>query len=847
MTLKKNLSLKNDPVFLIDGSSFLYRAFYAFPDLRRSDGFPTNAIFIVLRILLRLLREQKPVYAAFFMDGKGPTFRNDLYPEYKAQRLKMPEDLAAQIEPLLRGVELMGFKSFVADKVEADDLIAGQAMAQKKYRPVVIMASDKDLRQLLDDDVVMWDPGGKKEVIMTVDDFRKSTGLEPEQWPDYQALVGDSSDNIPGVPGVGPKTASLIMEDYPSLEAIRDNFDELSPKYQKKIRDHLDVIFTYRELTRLKSDTGRAACLDDIAVEPMDLSAFADYLNEFEFKSLLSELRGTNRNKEVRLSLMPPEKKAVSINSGMPDIDEADALGLYSEKGKFVLGVGGAEWEVKSTPEELKKKISGRKTYVFSLKELAWDQAAWLTHPGPGFFDISLAAYLLNTEAREYDSAHIIRAYSGEVDASTRNKGLAALRVGELLEKRIKAAGLESLMQDIEMPLISVLLKMERAGISIDLEAFSGFLEQVKKRLEELTTMIFSLAGKKFNIRSTQQTASVLFEDLGLKSRRKTPKGAYSTSNVVLEAMKKEHPIVARILEYRTLEKLRSTYLEPLPEKIGKDGRLHTTFNQLATATGRLSSSNPNLQNIPIRGEFGPRMRACFTASPGKLLVAADYSQIELRILAHMSQDPNLLESFSRSEDIHTRTAGILFEKDIANVSLDERRKAKTINFGLLYGMGPQKLGRELGITLDEARQFIRIYFSKLDRVRQFYDNIEKYASEKGFVTTIAGRRRLLPDINSRNDNLAQQARRMAINTVVQGSAADVIKMAMLAVDRDEALKNSGAVLILQVHDELLMEVNEAEAREAGQRLAEVMSKVKQFDVPLAVDWGVGKNWAEAH
>ncbi|MFO7727231.1 MAG: DNA polymerase I, partial [Desulfonatronovibrio sp.] len=797
--------------------------------------------------LFKLIREEKPKYAAFFMDGKGPNFRNEIFEDYKAQRLKMPEDLAAQIDPLLEGVRHMGFKTFVSSSVEADDLIASQASTLKKDRPVVIVASDKDLRQLLDDRVVMWDPGGKGETVMTVDDFRQSTGFEPWQWPDYQALVGDSSDNIPGVPGVGPKTAASIMEKFPTLEAIRDHVDELAPKIQKKIQNHLEDIFIYRQLTRLRQDCGQQDITPgDLALESVDYAAFAEFLKKYEFRSLLRELPQSTRKKEIQHSLLsaagPVLRKKV-----IPDFKDKEAAGLYPVENGFILGMGRSEWKVELKPEELQAKLAGSRLYVISFKDLAASQKTWLNPPHPRFFDISLAAYLLNTEARQYDYEHIFRIYSPETGVNKENPGLACLKMGKLLQKKIESAGLKSLMQDLEMPLIPVLLKMEAAGIGIDLNAFSEFLEKVEQRLKELTSEIFSLAGKEFNIRSTQQTAAVLFEDLGLKSKRKTPGGAYSTSNVVLETMKGIHPIVRLILEFRTLEKLRSTYLAPLPDKIGLDGRLHTTFNQLATATGRLSSSSPNLQNIPIRGEFGPRMRACFTSAPGKLLAAADYSQIELRILAHMSKDPNLLDSFSRAEDIHTRTAGLLFEKDISEITTDERRKAKTINFGLLYGMGPQKLSRELTISQDEAKKFIRIYFSKLDRVRKFYDDIEKYASEKGYVTTIAGRRRLLPGINSRNANLVQQARRMAINTVVQGSAADVIKKAMLAVDRDEKLQKLGAVLILQVHDELLIEVDKARAEEAGARLAHVMSTVEEFDVPLLVDWGMGQNWAQAH
>ncbi|WP_045216175.1 DNA polymerase I [Desulfonatronovibrio magnus] len=843
--LREKLSLKGAPVYLIDGSSFLYRAFYAFPDLKRSDGFPTNAIYIVLRILLRLMREEKPGYAALFMDGKGPTFRNEIFQDYKAQRPKMPEDLSVQIEPLLDAVGYLGFKTYVSNGVEADDLIAGQTETLKKDHPVVIVASDKDLRQLLDDQVVMWDPGGKKEVIMTVSDFKKQTGLTPDQWPDYQALVGDKSDNIPGVPGIGPKSASALLADFPSLETIRDDFENIPANFQKKLKDHLEKIFIYRELTRLKKDSQPEIKAHEIRVQPLDNASLTAFLEKFEFRTLLREAGSlAGRKVEKKSSMLAEGQPFVTRKSGLPDLNSVQCAGIVPEGKLLLVGVDSEEWELNSRDQS---DFSGIKKYVFSLKELARIDSEWLESPVSEFFDISLAAYLLNTEAREYDYKHIYRAYSQEISVHKDNKAQAALQLGLLLQKRIADADLLPLLEKLEMPLIPVLLKMERAGIGIDLKEFSEFLEMVKEKLDKLTRDIFAQAGKMFNIRSTQQTATVLFEDLALKPRRKTPGGAYSTSNVVLEAMKGDHPIIELILQYRTFEKLRSTYLEPLPGKVGKDGRLHTTFNQLATATGRLSSSNPNLQNIPIRGEFGPKTRSCFVARAGQMLVSADYSQIELRILAHMSQDPNLLQSFARKEDIHTRTAGLLFEKDIADVNSDERRKAKTINFGLLYGMGPQKMSRELLISLDEAKKFIKIYFSKLEKVRKFYDDIEKTASSKGYVTTIAGRRRLLPDINSRNSNLAQQAGRMAINTVVQGSAADVIKKAMLAVDRDPELRRMGAVLILQIHDELLMEVDQQYAEEAGARLAYVMSSVEKFDVPLEVDWGIGKNWAEAH
>ena len=843
--IREKIEYKKEPVFLIDGSSFLYRGFYAFPDLKRSDGFPTNAIYIVIRMLLKILKEEKPAYMGFFLDGKGPTFRHELYTLYKAQRLRMPEGLSAQIDPLQEAVRILGIPEYTAQGMEADDLIAGYTELFKGEHPVIIVASDKDLKQLLDDHVYLWDPGAKNAQLVNSEGFRRETGIGPEQWPDYQALVGDSSDNIPGVPGVGPKTALSWLKKFATLEELQSGLEELKPREQEKLRKHLEDVFLYRRLTRLNPDCVSGAGLDSLKTRPADTLELLKFLDEYEFKSLKNELPGSPESKAGQGREKGGVQKAPAEKEELPDCRGQD-IGLFPGKDNYLVALEDQEWELaKKLPPV--KRLDQCKKYVFSLKELYRENQEWMQEPVSGFFDISLGVYLLNPEERDYGYDRIFRTYAPETGVHRENRALAALKIGQVVHKRLDSAGLLELMQGLEMPLVPVLRRMESAGIGIDLEAFDDFLRQVRKSLEDLTARIYSMAGRNFNIRSTQQTAQVLFQELGLKSRRKTPKGAYSTSNVVLESMRREHDIVDLILQYRTLEKLRSTYLEPLPKKVDSGGRLHTTFNQLATATGRLSSSNPNLQNIPIKGEFGPRMRACFKPSKGKLLVGADYSQIELRVLAHMSRDPNLLQAFGGNEDIHRRTATLLFDKDIEQVSRDERRKAKTINFGLLYGMGPQKLSRELGIPMEEAKEFISVYFSKLDRVRAFYQQIEEKAQDQGYVTTMAGRRRLLPDINSRNTNMAQQARRTAVNTVIQGSAADVIKKAMLAVDGDAELRSLGSVMVLQVHDELLLEVDAPVAQKAGERLARVMAGVESLEVPLLVEWGTGENWAEAH
>ncbi len=879
MPLKDKTPFSKPPVYLIDGSSYLYRGYYAYGDLSRSDGFPTNALFIVMRLLMRLLREEQPEYALFVLDGKGPNFRHEIYKEYKANREAMPEPLAMQIAPLKEGVELLGVPVHTAEGAEADDVIASLAAARRAERPVVIIGSDKDLKQCLDENVLMWDPAAKKEKIVTLADFAGETSFPPSSWPDFQALVGDSSDNIPGVPGVGKVTAGDMLGRFPTLEELERHIDELKPAQQKKLRPHLEDMYLYRELTRLKTDIDVPA-LDDMAVRRADPAQVRDFLMEYEFRSLARDAEQMFSQGPGAAGRSPAKASSAAANQGQLSLFDAgggggedkdagseipvvDASTLPDVAGKctalvprpegMYLGTDGSEYLYSGEAAPLAEALAkARRIAVPSLKELLRGDDAWARVPLKVWFDLGLAAYLLNPEQRNYswdrlrDSLFSDPAFdAGSLPPGSRAP--AALALAEVYAPRLEGAGLKDLIERLESPLIPVLVRMERAGIGIDRTAFSAFLKEVEKDLDELTGRVFELAGKSFNIRSSRQLAEVLFTDLGLARQGKTPGGAASTSSTVLEKLKGRHPVVEAVLDHRRLEKLRSTYLSPLPKMVDASGRLHTTFNQLATATGRLSSSNPNLQNIPIRGPLGRRMRACFTAAPGNALIASDYSQIELRVLAHLSKEPTLLRAFEEDGDIHAQTAALLFDKAPEAVSEDERRNAKTINFGLLYGMGPQKLSRELGLKLDRAKEFISRYFERLQGLKRFYDAIVSEAEENGYVTTLAGRRRLLPEIRSRNAQLLSQAKRQAINTVVQGGAADIIKMAMLAVDADKELKALGAGLILQVHDELVMEAPKEAARPVGARLAELMAGVVALDVPLKADLGVGPNWSEAH
>ncbi|WP_320170744.1 DNA polymerase I [Maridesulfovibrio sp.] len=879
MSFKDNLNIQDDPLYLIDGSAFFYRGFHAYPDLKRSDGFPTNALYIVLRVLLKVFKEEKPKYLVFMLDGKGKNFRHELYDQYKAQRPPMPDDLRVQIEPLKEAMAVLGVPMVVSEGEEADDCIASLAARYKSERPVVILGADKDLKQCLDDNVYMWDPAGKKEKITTLADFREDTGLEPHQWADFQALVGDSADNIPGVPGVGKVTATKLLAQYPSLEDIRDNYDKLQPAIRKKMKDELENIFIYRELTRLKLDSCASLDLDKLKVKAADPAKVSTYLQTYEFRSLVRDVQSAfpatssgrtpaakSRKADTgQLSLFGPQTisptesenrlavKKVLVTE-LPDFSGGE-VGLVREGGTYFIGFAGEEWMCKAEAAEIVERLQQAKVIaVAEVKEFFRADRAWREIPLSRWFDLSLAAYLLNPEDRNYGWDRLrSMLFAGEElpdavdDVHPDAQGMAALALMHVLGPRIRTAGLDELVRSLEIPLIPVLADMEDAGITIDLESFAEFLKEVSERVDELTSIIHERAGESFNIRSSQQMSTVLFDRLGLKPSGKTPGGALSTANSVLEKLVDQHEIISDILEYRKMEKLRSTYLEPLPKLVGSDGRIHTHFNQLATATGRLSSSGPNLQNIPIRGDQGKRMRACFTAGPGMRLAAADYSQVELRVLAHFSADPTLVSAFEHDEDIHARTAALLFDKEPSDVTGDERRNAKTINFGLIYGMGPQKLSRELGIKINEAKDFIARYFEKLGVLKDFYDSVVEQGREKGYVTTLSGRRRLLPELVSTNQQVVSQARRQAINTVIQGSAADIIKMAMINVAANSEIRDLGGRLILQIHDELLVEGPETNIEGIGRLLQEEMQSVTSLVVPLKVDLGLGRNWAQAH
>ena len=919
MSLKQRLGLAAEPVFLMDGSAFIYRGFFANRNMQRSDGFPTNSLVVVSRVLLRILREERPRYFAFVQDGKGPNFRHEIFPLYKANRDATPEDLVRQLDPIHRMVRALGLRLEVSQGCEADDCIASLAARFAAEHPVIIVSGDKDLKQCLGPNVYMWDPASKEEKLVSEADFTAESGVTPAQWPDVQALIGDTSDNIPGVPGIGPKTARQIFSICPSLEDIRDHFVLLPPKMQAKLQAHLENMFTWRELTTLRRDFCPGVTLDDLRVRPLDAATCALLTEEFELFALRRELAALDRLQAAeadlpeefldagsiredaqpaagkktaaeqaslplaqparsgratsQMSLLDamPQESAPALDdvSALPDCGDARValIWAHGDREAPYLAVEGAdgsslgEWQWKGPVAELARWLAPARTLVTAdLKGLLTSAPCWqfLAGRAGDCIDLGVAAYLLNPEENDYGWPRLSARWGAVLRHELESRGETApgparlgLAMAQLFEQRMEKDGLLELFRQLEMPLLPVLAGMEQSGVAIDAAAFRAFLDDVQGRLDQLTAHVYELAGTQFNIRSAQQLGDVLFNGLGLPAPRKTKGGQASTSQQTLEKLAGQHPVVDSILQYRKLEKMRSTYLDPLPRLVDPQGRIHTTFNQKATATGRLSSSNPNLQNIPVRGPLGKRMRSCFIAGPGRLLVSADYSQVELRVLAHVSQDPALLEAFRNGEDIHARTAALVYDLPPDQVSPDQRRNAKTINFGLIYGMGAQKLAQELKISTTQAKDFIARYFERLQGLKEFYEGVEASARKHGFVTTLGGRRRLLPDINSASGQAAALARRQAINTVIQGSAADIIKLAMLAVARDERLRELDARLLLQVHDELLLEVPADAAEEAGALVARLMQDVcpagKELSVPLLVDWGTGHDWGAAH
>ncbi len=825
---------KENTIFLVDGTSFMYRAFFAMRDLSTKDGFPTGAIFGFTKLLLRLLDLFDPLFIGVVLDEKEKTERHEIFEAYKANRPKQPEDLSIQIPETKKIVRALGVKLISLSGFEADDIIATITHRLYKYH-FVIITSDKDLFQLINDRIIIWDP--RKELYIDKDAVLKKFGVRPEQMIDYQALVGDSTDNIPGVPGVGPKKAQNLLTRFGSLNELRNHLDELSESDRKKIMDHWEDAVLSKRLVELNENCPVEIPVESLKRDCIDQKGFVEILRRFEFKSLLRDFSSDDKK---RL------KKLKALDKNLPN-----ELCIGTLDGRLLLIFDNGYY------------ISDRETAVGLLKKskLVTDDLKSILHlyedPAIKGDDLTLALYCLDSTystKRISDYAQDIMSYV-EVDLDDPSQALRE-RINELyngskikskLFLEMKRRGTDRVYEEIELPLVPILYKMEKIGIRLDVERIHSLRHEAEKSCTELTEQIFQEAGVTINLDSPKQLSWLLFERLKLPKIKKTKTG-YSTDQSVLERLKNRHRIVELLLEYRFLTKLINTYLKPLPEYVNpQTKRLHTHFNQKVTATGRLSSSNPNLQNIPIRSDLGAKIRSCFVAEEGYTLVSFDYSQLELRILANLSKDSLLCDMLLSGEDVHTLTASFILGVDRNLVTKEMRSLAKSINYGIIYGMGEVKLSQETGITRKEARKYIDDYFKRFEGVKRYIENCLNEARKEGAVRTIFGRYRSIPAINSRNSAQRSRDERIAINTPIQGSAADIIKIAMIRIDRWLKSSDINANLILQIHDELLFEVKEDEVEDLIDGVKPLMEGVLEDKVPLIVDVGSGKNWQLAH
>jgi DNA polymerase-1 len=891
------MSEKKPKVFLIDGSSYIYRAFFAIAHLSNSKGFPTNAVLGFTNMLLKVLREKGAEYAAIAFDAPGPTFRHEVFGEYKANRPSMPEDLRVQVPHIKEIVSALRVPVLEKEGFEADDLIAAMTKnLEREGFETVIISGDKDLMQLISSQVAMYDP--MKDKTFRIAEVKERFGVPPEKVVEVMGLMGDTSDNIPGVPGIGPKTAAQLVLEFGSVEELLKNVEKVK---NAKVRALLDRYAEQARLSRELATLDSEAPLDwgpqDLRLGEPDRKALQTIFKEMEFFKLLKDfsLKTDHREDDYRLiatrgefaeliqNLEKAAVFAVDLESTSIEPMRAEIVGFsfsFQPHQAFYVPVGHT---YAGAPEQL-----SREEALQSLRPLLEDPAVkkygqnikydyiLLANSGVRLRGIAgdtmIASYLLNPSrhrhsleelAREHLDRQVIT-YSDVAGSGAKQIPFSQVEVGKacpyscedadltlllanLLLPRIETDGFAELFHEVEIPLIEVLAAMEMNGVRLDLPLLAVMSAEFEKQMERIAQEVFDLAGESFNINSPQQLGKVLFEKLKLPGGKRTKTG-YSTDVEVLNELSKGFPLPARVLEFRSLSKLKSTYVDALPELVNpRTGRIHTSFNQTVTATGRLSSSDPNLQNIPIRSPEGRRIREAFIPEEGTRILSADYSQVELRILAHLSGDPFLVETFRQDQDVHSATAAEIFHVSPGQVNPEMRRLAKVINFGIIYGMSAFGLAKELGIQPSVAQAYIANYFQKYHGVRDYIDASLEAAREKGYVTTLMNRRRYLPDIKNANRNVRQFAERIAINAPIQGTAADLIKVAMIRIHRRLIEEKRKTRLILQIHDELVFEVPDAEMEAVRGMVKEEMEGVMKLVIPLKVEMGEGKNWAEAH
>ncbi|MBU4233402.1 MAG: DNA polymerase I [Proteobacteria bacterium] len=881
-------------LYLIDISSYFYRAFHALPPLSNTRGVPTNAAYGVTTMLLKVLRERQPQHLALVFDAKGPTFRHQLYGDYKAHRPPMPEALVTQLPYIKKIIDALNLPSVVHQGYEADDLICTLVRrAREEGFAVEIISGDKDLLPLVADGVDMWDP--MKEVRYDPAAIREKYGLKPGELVEVRALAGDASDNIPGVPGIGEKTALKLIARYHSLENLLAHLDEIKEKALKaRLQEHAEQARLSRQLTELEAQVPLTVDLEALHPGPPDREALRQLFMELEFSKLVKEL-GFDSQPGVTGSLVHGPDDLDQVVQAIRGAGEPQAGSLCHMALSFVMseqhpvlaelaGIGLA-WRtgegayIPLAPGESNRAVWEKLGPVFSdagIAKVGADLKAALLLAqrfGPDLKgitgDILVASYLLNPARYEQTLENVALHYLGlnlpaprelagrPATAVGLDRDLAcqyaaqraevALRLWPRLKSELEKEGLWELYAGLELPLLGTLARMEARGILLDQGFLRRFGQDLEVAMQQLEREIYALAGEEFLIQSPQQLGRILFEKMKLTPQKKTRgKTAFSTDVEVLQALEQESPIAAKVLEYRSMGKLKSTYVDALLKLADPaTGRVHTTFLQSVAATGRLSSRDPNLQNIPVRGELGGQIRQAFVPNAGHVFLSADYSQMELRILAHFSEDPALLKAFQDGIDIHRQTAAVVFGIHPELVSSDMRRQAKVVNFGIIYGMSGFGLAKQLRVNNRMANEFIQRYFAKYSRVKAYLEETLQQAREQGWVTTLMGRRRQTPQINSSNRIVRQEAERSAINTPLQGTAADIIKAAMLEVESAMQGANLSGMMILQIHDELLFEVPRAELADTVRLVRRVMEGVVRLKVPLTVDLRVGENWGE--
>ncbi|RJP84232.1 MAG: DNA polymerase I [Desulfobacteraceae bacterium] len=887
-------------VYLIDGTAYIHRAYHAIRSLATSKGFPSNAVFGFARMLIKLMDDKSPEFVAMFFDSRGPTFRHDIYPDYKANRPPMNEDMAVQIPYIKELTAGFNIPIFELPGYEADDLIGTVAKrSAAEGFDVVMVTGDKDFMQLITDRITIWDP--MKDEAINRGTVLAKHGLEPLQMLDVLGLAGDASDNIPGVPGIGPKTAMALLQTFGSMDGIYENIDRITSKAQKeKLLAHKDQAILSRELATINTHSPIDIDVPSFRVTGPDNARLAKIFQELEFRQLQkdfpveSDLSGKQYHAvldEASLSGLIrtlSEATAFAVDTETTSVDPMTAtlVGLsfavkpheafYIPCGHDYAGAP-AQMDTADVLKRLKPVLENPEIHKIG-QNIKYDWAVLRRHGADlkgVAFDTMIASYLINPEkrahnldqiARDFLDHHMIsyeQAVTGE-DGKKQNFSQVeieravpyscedadiTLMASEKFTPLLAAQNLTRLFETVEMPLVPVLMRMEMTGIRVDKDRLFETSKHLSQQLEQIEQQIYSVAGEEFNIQSPQQMGVILFDKLKLPVQKKTKKKtAYSTDVDVLTTLADLHEMPALVLRHRTLSKLKSTYVDALFELVNPEtGRVHTSFNQTITATGRLSSSNPNLQNIPIRTEEGREVRRAFIPKDGWSFVSMDYSQIELRLLAHYSGDEILIDAFQKDEDIHTRTAAEVFQALPGMITNDLRQQAKVINFGIMYGMSAFSLSKELRISQKMAKTYIDNYFSRYSGVRQFIDATIEASRQTGMTSTELGRIRFLPDINSQNANMRGFAERNAVNTKIQGTAADLIKLAMVRVD--EALMKNGlkSAMLLSVHDELVFEVPPEEMDTVKKLAADIMENVWDLKVPLKVSVSEGKDWADAH